>query len=513
MPSMATISTISTTSTTRRTPGVPTPPAMSTTATILETSAPPTPPNFPTAPTILARRARWTTLAAAVALAGCGSSRPAEPPPPAPFATPAAEVAERGRAFGRLHEAYGHSALGDRRFRHEELWRALAPVVDSSAALSRELLGRSVEGREIWSVRYGNGPVRVLLWSQMHGDESTSTRALLDLFHMLATQPDHLVSRRLAEALTIEAIPMLNPDGAHRFTRRNAQGIDVNRDARALQTPEGRILREAQRRFMPDFGFNLHDQNVRTRVGREGRTAAMALLAPAFDEARSDNAVRDRAMLVAAVMRDAMEPYVGGHITQYDDTYAERAFGDSMQRWGTSTTLLETGGWRNDPEKSFLRKVSFVAIVAALDAIATGAWEGADVERYTALPFNGPSAADLLVRGGSLVPPGGAPFVADLVVNYAEPLQRLDGTIADVGDMEGVVVARDTLDVEGLFVHLGGESINAGRGGVPVIGIGLPARFIVRRDLRPGSAPVWWMDGGAPRDSPPATGASPYRSP
>ena len=38
-------------------------------------------------------------------------------------------------------------------------------------------------------------------------------------------------------------VPMLNPDGAERYARRNAQAIDINRDALQLATPEGRLLK------------------------------------------------------------------------------------------------------------------------------------------------------------------------------------------------------------------------------------------------------------------------------
>ena len=61
---------------------------------------------------------------------------------------------------------------------------------------------------------------------------------------------------------------MLNPDGAEAVMRYNAQGIDINRDARRLATPEGRALRRAVETLKPQFGFNLHNQHARTSVGQ-----------------------------------------------------------------------------------------------------------------------------------------------------------------------------------------------------------------------------------------------------
>jgi murein tripeptide amidase MpaA len=46
---------------------------------------------------------------------------------------------------------------------------------------------------------------------------------------------------RLLSTLTLHALPCSNPDGAERFQRRNAQGIDINRDAWRCRRPRGRI--------------------------------------------------------------------------------------------------------------------------------------------------------------------------------------------------------------------------------------------------------------------------------
>jgi hypothetical protein len=428
-------------------------------------------------------------------LGACGvapqlSRSPAPPSPRSPGA-PSGEV------LASLQERYRVKALERRDFNSAALWSAIGPLIDAAPDLERREVGRSALGRPLYAVSYGHGPTRVLLWSQMHGNESTATMALADIFRFLAEAPDDPLARRLADRLTVLFVPMLNPDGAQRFERRNAQGIDINRDARTLATPEGRALKSLQASFRPEFGFNLHDQNVRTRVGSSDRLAAISLLAPAYDSANSLNETRTRALQVVAVVLDAVRPFVAGHVTRYDDTFNPRAFGDLMQHWGVSTVLIESGGWRNDPEKQYLRRVNFVALLTALDAIASGRYANADPAGYRALPFNGRSVEDLLVRGGTIVAPGLPPYAADLAIEYARPLRRQGGRIADIGDLSRTE-ARDTLDVTGLYVHLRTGQHPGDPAGPHIAPGETPASFDIRQGPEPDSPLVWRVLDGAP---------------
>jgi beta-lactamase class A len=355
-----------------------------------------------------------------------------------------------------LHRQHRIPAFPAPTLQHGEVWAELEPIIDVAPAISSEDIGRSAEGRAIRLVRYGDGPIRVLFWSQMHGDETTATRALADLFSYLARADDDRV-RRWQERLTILAVPMLNPDGAQRHRRRNVLGIDVNRDARTLATPEGRALKVVQERWQPQFGFNLHDQNPRSRVGTSSRLAAMSLLAPRPDEDGTLTPSYLRARRLAAHLAGVIGPLAGEHLTQYDDAYSPRAFGDGMQSWGVSTVLIETGSWRGDEAKHYLRSVNFVALASALDAVASGTLSGDaagsdDVARYTQLPRNGRPVYDLLITGGLVVPPGMEAYRADLAINAPAVGGPTRLELADLGDLAGVE-ARDTVHATGLFIH------------------------------------------------------------
>jgi hypothetical protein len=272
-----------------------------------------------------------------------------------------------------------------------------------------------------------------------------------DLFRFLGEHPRHPIVQRLGAGTTLHFVPLLNPDGAARFERRNAQGIDLNRDARALATPEARALKAVHDRVRPEFGFNLHDQRVGYRAGASPRGVAIALLAPPYNAAGDINPVRKRAMEVAAVMRIALEPHIGGRIARWDDSFNPRAFGDLTMQWGTSTVLMEAGGIEGDRQKQALRKLNFIALVAALDAIASGSHRGVATTLYSELPENAKPWPDLLIAGGTLALPGRPQARADVLVNFEQPLLEHGGHIEDIGDLDGTH-ARRTIDASGLFI-------------------------------------------------------------
>ena len=394
--------------------------------------------------------------------------------------------AEQGRAVAQKHRV---SAITSRRFTHAELWRALDSLLQAPGINVTDV-GRSIQGRPIRAVTFGTGTVAVLLWSQMHGDESTATMSLADLISWFASPaPEHAALRNaLAAKLRIVMIPMLNPDGAELFQRENAAGVDVNRDARNLSTPEARALKSLRDSIKPAFGFNLHDQNARTLTGNNGSQVAIALLAPAADEDRTYGPTRTTARLLAAVIASVLRAEIPGRLARYSDAHEPRAFGDLMQQWGTSTVLIESGAMPGDAEKQKLREVNVVAILSALSSIAEESWRRADPDAYESIPANSRSAVDVLVRGGSLVLPGAEPVRVDVALNYEEPVARRDPRVREVGDLARVI-ALDTLDVAGMFLHPA-SSMLTDRNGLRWIRFDTTAVIAVRRGRDPASEMV-----------------------
>jgi hypothetical protein len=260
--------------------------------------------------------------------------------------------------------------------------------------------------------------------------------------------------------LTLHVVPMLNPDGAERFQRRNAQSIDINRDALRLQTPEGQILKALRDRVKPEVGFNLHNQNWRTSVGDPPKPASMSLLSVAFDEKRSDSPGRRLTRQLGAVIRDAIEPFASGQIGRYSDEFEVRAFGDNITRWGTPVLLIEIGPWPSVEQDPPLVRLNFVALVTALDALATGSVRRADPKRYESLPLNESRMFYVLVRHASVINGAGvAPYTADIGINASRRVRIVDGrrdlqiaaSIDDMGDLRANAGLLRTIDASGMF--------------------------------------------------------------
>ena len=259
-----------------------------------------------------------------------------------------------------------------------------------------DIPGFSVEERPIFAVNLGSGKTKVLMWSQMHGNESTTTKGVLDLLHYL--NADGGLAGEILFNCTLKIIPVLNPDGARQYTRVNANDIDLNRDAYALSQPESILLRKTYDEFQPDYCFNLHDQRSIFNVGDTAKPATISFLAPAMDTERNISEARGRSMRLIATMEKELRPFLPGQIGRYDDAFNPNCVGDSFQMLGTPTVLFEAGHYPNDYQREYTRQYIFTSLLIALRAMTTGDLDGIGEEEYFAIPENNKLFFDVLIK-------------------------------------------------------------------------------------------------------------------
>jgi len=350
------------------------------------------------------------------------------------------------------YDEFKEASIETRRFKHGDI----QPLIDSLKSIKGfevTLLGKSIQGRDISMISVGQGETDVLLWSQMHGDESTATAAMFDIFNYLKTD------QTILKDLKVHFIPMLNPDGAEVFSRRNAIGIDINRDALKLQSPESQILKNTRDSLNADYGFNLHDQSKYYNANKTDKPATISFLAPAFNYEKDINESRGIAMRIIVKMNEIIQRYAKGQVGRYDDGFEPRAFGDNMQKWGTTTILIESGGFLNDPEKQFIRKINYTSILSAFQIISTQNFKNASLDQYLSIPKNDRKLYDLKIENLSFSYLA-LDFTVDLGIQYneIENINHSDfyyiGKISDIGDLS-THFGYETLDAEGFSFKVG----------------------------------------------------------
>jgi hypothetical protein len=371
-----------------------------------------------------------------------------------------AQSADQARRIFDAHKNYKESALTQRRFKQKDILpliekRKTNPLYEVTNA------GTSFEGRNIQMLKIGTGKRKVLLWTQMHGDEPTATMASFDMFNFFEGKNDGFddFRKKILDNTTLYFVPMLNPDGAERYQRRTMQGIDMNRDAAARQTPEAAILKGLVDKLKPDYGFNLHDQSPRYSAGRSPRTAAISFLATSYDYELSINKVRERSMQLIVGMNKILQEYIPGQVARYSDDHEPRGFGDNVQKWGTTLVLIESGGYVGDPEKQYIRQLNFMAILSALGSISDNSLTKANRDDYYKIPENGRWLYDVVVRNAT-VKQAGKTFTTDLGINRNE-VSYSNATkffyyskIEDFGDLHPQYGSEET-DATGLTLEKG----------------------------------------------------------
>jgi hypothetical protein len=248
------------------------------------------------------------------------------------------------------------------------------------------IVGQSVLGKPIYQLVLGSGKTKIFMWSQMHGNESTTTKALFDFINFL--QANTAASEAILNAFTFCLLPMLNPDGAQLYTRENANGIDLNRDAQDLSQPESNVLRQVFENFQPDFCYNLHDQRTIYGVADSGKPATVSFLAPAYNENRDINVVRTKAMSVIVAMNETLQTLIPNQVGRFDDSFNFNCVGDTFQYLKVPTILFEAGHFPEDYEREETRKYIFVALLSGIQYLYENDIVGNKNEDYLKIPQN-----------------------------------------------------------------------------------------------------------------------------
>ena len=307
------------------------------------------------------------------------------------------------------------AALGNRYITNTHI----EPLLKSLSKQFRQtVLGTSEAGLPIHGLKIGTGSKRILIWSQMHGNESTTTKALFDLFNYFELSD----SKILLESCTLFIIPILNPDGAEAYTRLNGNQIDLNRDAKELSQSESKILRSVYEAFNPHFCFNMHGQRTIFSAGNTHNSAVLSFLSPSENEERSLTVTRQKSMEIIQVMNQALQPYLPNQIGRYDDGFNGHCVGDYFQSHGTPTVLFEAGHFPKDYKREETRKYMALALISAIDYVANNPVLGDAYKPYFDIPENGKLFYDVIVRNALLNPLTPETF-NDLGIQHTEILE------------------------------------------------------------------------------------------
>ncbi|WP_396192719.1 M14 metallopeptidase family protein [Flavobacterium sp.] len=333
--------------------------------------------------------------------------------------------------YFELHKQYKANSLFGRYITLKDI----EPLLEK---LATEIIGTSVQGKPIYKYTVGSGKIRIFMWSQMHGNESTTTKALFDFLNVLNS--DDELGAKLLSHFTFCILPMVNPDGAELYTRENANKVDLNRDSVNLSQPESQLLRKTFEDFKPDFCYNLHDQRTIFGAGSTGNVATVSFLAPSFNENRDLNEVRIKAMNVIVAMNNELQKYIPNQVGRFDDGFNLNCIGDMFTFLNVPTILFEAGHYQDDYYREFTRKMIFIALVSGLTDIYENDIVDNEIDVYLQIPQNNVVFYDFIYKNVK-INYDNKEIITNFAAQYKEELidsnVQLNAYIVEVGELKG----------------------------------------------------------------------------
>ena len=143
-----------------------------------------------------------------------------------------------------------------------ELMKISGELERGSALVKREIVGRSVEGREIIALHFSKSgidadksKIRVLIHAQQHGNEQSGKEGAL----LLAKELIKDEYAYLFERIDLVLVPQVNPDGSEKNGRRNSNGMDLNRNHLIMTEPEVIALHRLFDKYLFEVTLDAHE--------------------------------------------------------------------------------------------------------------------------------------------------------------------------------------------------------------------------------------------------------------
>ncbi len=314
--------------------------------------------------------------------------------------------------------------------------------------LNKKTIGRSVNNIPIDLYKFGKGDTKILMWSQMHGNETTTTKTVLDLISFF--QQKNKFSQAILEHCELYIIPILNPDGAEAYTRENANNIDLNRDAQNRSQPESKALRSVFDTIKPHFCFNLHGQRTIFSAGNKPFSATLSFLASAVDENKTLTPARKKAMEIVVTINKTLQKIIPNQIGRYDDAFNLNCVGETFQTATVPTILFEAGHIGDDYQREKTREYVFYALLTTLSHITENEVIGSNFEDYFTIPENKKLFFDVLLKNVN-IKENEVVKKQDIGILYKEILNKntikFAPFIEKIGDLNAYF-GHETLDLE-----------------------------------------------------------------
>ncbi|WP_202077450.1 M14 family zinc carboxypeptidase [Caldalkalibacillus salinus] len=293
---------------------------------------------------------------------------------------------------------------------YEDMVQFLESVDKQAEHLTVETYGQSVQGRDLFLVKFGNNPDRptIVILTQQHGNEALVTEAALRVIQQLSTNSQKV--RELQEQVNVIFIPRLNVDGAEgdvnfdishyegggQATRYNANEADLNRDHNSLAQPETRALHEeVLQQYDIDYLIDFHHQGTQSAINDE--YVSGSILYPTNPQV--DPAVAHMSKQLGAVVYDAVEEKGYGTLGKYRGGTANTIARNGLAHdYDISTLLFEMRGMSDhsyepyvlgQKSNGYIIQQGVVAMEAAIEAIADDSITEADTSFWETLPYQG----------------------------------------------------------------------------------------------------------------------------